>query len=364
MGLTGWLLRRTPPRPLLVTAPGGTAVRVAVERLARERGWRPATAPADANLLVVAGVGLDVTRVWQAIPAPRVRVDLVPGADVAGELAAAVAALHDVSRQRREAAQPPSVDPTVHTAHMPEADHAPGGGSSGQEAHDEHGSHGEHGGHAEHPGHAAHGGHAGHDMSGMELPGGIAMAERAEDRDGLMLDQLTFPLGPALPLWPAGLTVHTRLQGDVIQSATVELLPPGEPFWRHHPQARRLDACARLLALAGWEDAARTADTLRDRALAGEPASIDRWARRVRRSRTLRWLLTGVGAAPVAPEPCQGDALDRLHRWLDTGLLPDRRDTQWAVEHLPALLTGTELATARLTVASLALDLDLLGGTP
>jgi hypothetical protein len=357
-----------------VTAPGGTAVRVEVERLARERGWRLAHAPADANLLVVAGTGLDVTRVWQAIPAPRVRVDLDPGSDVAGKLAAAVTALHDVSRQRREA----TPDATVHKAH---ADHGtpaehgyhtdhhgpaePAGhsGHSEQGGHAAHTGHSAHGSHSAHSSHSAHGGHAGHDMSAMELPGGIGMADRAEDRDGLMLDQLTVPLGPALPLWPAGLTVHTRLQGDVIQSATLELLPPGAPFWPHHPLARRLDACVQLLALAGWEDAASTAATLRDRALAGEPAPIDRWARRVRRSRTVRWLLTGIGTAPHAPPSLHGDAIDRLYRWLDTGHLPDRHDTQWAVDHLPALLTGTELATARLTVASLAIDLDLLGGS-
>lgn len=324
MDVTGWLLRRTPPRPLLLTAPGGTWARVAAERAVRARGWRFAWSPAAANVLVVAGAGLDVTRVWAAMPAPRVRVDLVPGTDVASALDAAVTGLHDVARQRGEASAAP-------TEHEP----------------------------AVHHGHTMHEHGHGHDMAGMDLPGGIPMADRAEDRDGLMLDQLTVPLGPALPLWPAGLTVHTRLQGDVIQSATIETLPPGESFWPGRPLARRLDACARLLAVAGWADAATSAETLRDTALAGEPAPVERWAKRVRRSRTLRWLLRDVGIAPT-----KGDALDRLYRWLDTDQVPTAQDTRWTLDHLPGLLTGTDLATARLIVASLDPDLDLLADTP
>jgi hypothetical protein len=182
-------------------------------------------------------------------------------------------------------------------------------------------------------------------MAGMASPGGVPMAGRAPARDGLMLDQLHVPLGPALPLWPPGLIVHTRLQGDVIQDATVEVLDgTHDSFWAAHPVARRLDASARLLALAGWVDAATTAQRLRDQALDGtaphEP--LRRWATRVRRSRSLQWLLAGVGRTE------SGDALDRLHGWLDR-----RDEPQWTVAALPGLLAGTELATARLIVASL-----------
>lgn len=74
--------------------------------------------------------------------------------------------------------------------------------------------------------HDMHGGrgnmHADH--QGMEMPGGLPMADRGEDRDGLMLDQLHVPLGPLLPDWPAGLVVHTTLQGDVVQAARIEIL--------------------------------------------------------------------------------------------------------------------------------------------
>lgn len=197
------------------------------------------------------------------------------------------------------------------------------------------------------------------------MPGGIPMADRADDRDGLKLDQLHVSLGPALPLWPAGLIVHTRLQGDVIQHATVEVLASGHgSFWTSHPAARHLDSSARLLDLAGWTDAAAVARRLRDDALDGIPVpAVQKWARRVRRSRTLRWLLAGIGNAPDAPAPLAGDALTRLYRWLDMAEgLVGAAETQWVVDALPNLLAGTELATARLIVASLDPDLDVLAG--
>jgi hypothetical protein len=361
--VTSWLLRRTAPQVLLLTAPGGTEARLAVERLVRARGWRMALSPAQANTLIIAGADHrfedHARRVWDALPAPRVRVDVPTAADAAAGLDAVLEVLHDTARQRTEATRAePAPEPTTHTDHMaeePHDDHADHGG------HDDHAAHGEHAGHAAHGEHAAHGGHAGHDdhaahgghdhhMSGMEMPGGVPMADRAEDRDGLTLDELHVPLGPALPLWPAGLIVHTRLQGDVIRHASVEVLAGGhDSFWSHHPVARDLDSCYRLLAVAGWEDAAMTAQRLRDDALAGNDPDVRRWAARVRRSRTLRWLLSGVG---VTGE--HGDALDRLYRWLDTTTEPDR--TQWRVEALPALLDGAELATARLIVASLDLE--------
>jgi hypothetical protein len=322
VGMTSWLLRHTPPRPLVLASPGGTGARLAVERYAREHGWRLALNPAEANMLVVAGEGLEpyATRVWQAVPAPRVRVDAVEGMAVAAELSAAAGLLLDVNEQRKQAG----------TRHTPIAqEHA----DSGHDATVDHGEHSGHGGHDHH-------------MAGMELPGGVPMADRAPDRDGLMLDQLHVPLGPALPLWPPGLVVHTTLQGDVIQDATVELLG-AETFWAPHPVARRLDACACLLALAGWTDAAVTAQRLRDAALDGDlpEAPHEKWTARVRRSRTLRWLLTGLGRTPA------GDALDRLHHWL--GLTTELHETP--VDDLPALLEGTELGTARLIVASLDL---------
>jgi len=392
VGVTSWLLRQTRPSVLVVTAPGGTAARVAVERYARERGWRLALNPAEANVLVVAGGGLEpyASRVWEAIPAPRVRVEVVGGTEVPAELAAALELLHDPDEQRKQAQPAETPTPEHDHAAMNHAgheehdgsgspgdaaahddpshaspgepidrahrgDHSGHSGDGGHEhadnaahpAHDTHSHHGDHSHHGSHSGHGSDSSHGGHDhhMAGMELPGGLPMADRAPDRDGLMLDQLHVPLGPALPLWPPGLIVHTRLQGDVIQDATIETLDgTDDSFWAPHPLARRLDASARLLALAGWVDVATTAQRLRDQALDGttpdEP--LRKWASTVRRSRTLRWLLAGVGQTET------GDALDRLYGWLDL-----RDEPQWTVDTLPSLLAGTELAAARLTVASL-----------
>lgn len=329
MDVTAWLLARTPPRPMVVAVPGATATRVAVERAVLARGWRPALNPAETNILVVAGQAswLEpyLRRVWDSVPAPRVRLE-IPGPFDERLLDDALAELRDPERQRAHRVEPA-------------------------------------------------------DDLAMTVP----MADRAPDRDGLTLDELHVPLGPVLPYWPAGLIVHTRLQGDVVLSATVEIAGTGadrpeaevdaggalvgrdqrggDAFWLDaDPAARRLDSCARLLALAGWPDQAVTAQRLRDEILDGGPAAgLGRFARRVRRSRTLRWLLAGVGPVQDGPETLAGDASTRLDGWLDDHRpLPRPDDTRWTVEHLPELLTGTELASARLVVASLDPDLELL----
>ncbi|MFI9812729.1 hypothetical protein [Saccharothrix variisporea] len=316
MGLTEWLLRRTPPRPFVVAAPGGPLTRIAVERFCREHGWWPARSAAEANLLVVAGPANPelepyLDRVWDAIPAPRARADIAIASDVPEALTEAVERLRDVPRQRAETARA--------FAEMGEGAHEMSCGSGMPDQHDHHG----------------------HDMSGMEMPGGMPMADRDDDRDGLKLDVLHVPLGPALPDWPEGLVVHTVLQGDVIQSAEVEQIGHSGQTVEVPGLVHRLDSAARLLSVAGWRDAANTARRLRDQAPAGAPgAGMERWAERVRRSRTLRWTLAGVG------EHDGGDALTRLYGWLagEDSLVP--------LEVLPRLLVGRELAEARLVVAS------------
>lgn len=224
-------------------------------------------------------------------------------------------------------------------------------------------------------------------MGGMELPGGIPMAGREPDRDGLMLDVLHVPLGPVLPDWPAGLVVHTTLQGDVVTAASLEVTgAPGngdrddgpDGFWAHRPRARAADSCARLLAVAGADDAAAGARRTRDELLAGPEGehggprrAVTSWARRVRRSRVLRWSLAGIGSVPTGAGPpvhLRGDTLDRLHRWLDVvehgpgpetpGPEAEAEATRWTLDVLPGLLTGTELAVARLTVAGFDPDPD------
>jgi hypothetical protein len=322
MDLTTWLLSRTPVRPLVATTVGGTGVRLAVEREMRRHGWRPALNPAEANLLIVTGPADPamtpfVEAVWEQIPVPRARASLETPAEVAG-------ALSEAERRMR--------------------------------SRDEHSGSG-------------HGDHR-HDMGDMEMPGGIPMADRADDRDGLKLDRLAVPLGPLLPAWPPGLLVRTTLQGDVIQEATAEAVLTAAhgpaPFWdsvtSDRIAARRLDSCARLLTIAGWEYAAVTAARLRDDLLSGADieARFARWAKRVRRSRVLRWSLTGIGAHAGS------DALDRLTHWIgqatDAGASDSTatEDPAEILDALPSLLAGTEFATARLVVASLDPDLERL----
>jgi len=200
------------------------------------------------------------------------------------------------------------------------------------------------------------GGH-GHEM---EMPGGLPMADTGEDRDGLMLDRLHVPLGPVLPDWPAGLVVRVVIQGDVIQDAEVEVLDAGSRavFWDEpgRAAARELDALSRFLGVAGWADAAARARRARDQLLAGTDtqevaASVVALVRRVRRSRTLRWLIRGIAAGPV-------DVAARLeHRMaaIEFAVAGDRpgQTSRCAMSDLPQLISGAELAAARLVVAVL-----------
>ena len=98
------MLRQTPPRPLLVNTPGGTEARLAVERQVRERGWRFAASPAEANLLVVAGPAAHalepyLDRVWRSIPAPRARADIPTALDALTRLEEAVDRLRGDRRE-------------------------------------------------------------------------------------------------------------------------------------------------------------------------------------------------------------------------------------------------------------------------
>lgn len=571
MGLSAWLRQRAAIAPLIVTAPGGTGARLAVERVVREKGWLAAQTPAGANLVIVAGTPAAdfeayLLRLMATVPEPHERVDITEADDAVAKLTTAIARMRSIdsaqaiadtaspasnhrghedadagtgptdgdhepaqhhtaghehaseARGHHDIAHSPSghdADPGhEHPARqhgMPQEEPGPGGATppyhvdeshraepstgaeeevpqddsaaasrdrpnpagnahehrshehdhdmgkaggshprgntgpdrspppvahghpghehgdaSGAHHHDhrndqaEHVSHGgespshagmEHGGtgHDNHGGrehHSEHGGHEhnGHDM-GMALPGGLVMADRAPDRDGLMLDVLTLPLGPVAASWPSGLALTTRMQGDVIDEVTVSVLSPSahlDPFrvrpWLHasegvpmtvgegerYSAAWRFDSAAALLAVAGWRDAAAVAYRLRDELLNGETPEhlqkrLDRWARQVSSSRVLRWSLRRVGhiaEGPEVPAELVGDVHDRLLRWVhDIANLGPRGETplepgeyvknrvacaRWIVGSLPDLLRGVEVAEARLIVASLAPDVELL----
>ncbi|GAA3693196.1 hypothetical protein GCM10022224_068440 [Nonomuraea antimicrobica] len=336
MGVRGWLLRRAAlrPRVLVAACPYGTRARLLVEAEVAARGWAFALSPAQAGVLAVCGTPGDelseaVRVVWGELPEPRALVSAAPDAS-AEEVALAL-------------------DGAVETL-------AEGGGGGFERA----------------------------------AYGEVAMAGRGPDRDGLKLDRLHVPLGPVLVDWPAGLVVETVLQGDVIQEAAVRAVSAGETgaaFWPPTScagagagrwAARHLDGLTRLLGVAGWLGAALEARRLRDLLLAGGggrevAGDCERLARRVRGSRVLRWMLRGlgtVGHGTGVPGWMRGDVLDRAYRWADAGAravggpagdgCAPGTEAAVALSLLPELLTGTELAVARLIVASLDPDLERL----
>jgi hypothetical protein len=361
---------------LVVEVPGWWRTRAEVERAVLRRGWSLAFAPADADVLVVCGevgprLGEAVELVWHQMPGPRVRVDVREYDDVAALLEEAHSDLLDTDHHRQDARHRPAA-----TDLLAEADEQDAGGHEGME----------HGGHEgmEHGGHEGmdHGGHEGMDHGDMDMsPGGVPLAEGGEDRDGLEMDVLQVRLGPVLAHWPPGLVLRCSLQGDVVTEAQAELLDAGHPRHDHGArQARQLDNIASLLALAGWDDAAAEARSLRDLALlpGSEPtarAGVERLRRKVRRSWTLRWSLRGVRPLSEVdvhhlglPPDAVGDTYDRLIGMLDRATGDDgpaaagdaaahrpHPDRTFAPDRLDRLVTGLDLATARLVVASIDL---------
>ncbi|MFI6496779.1 hypothetical protein [Nonomuraea typhae] len=373
MGLRGWLLRRAAVRPpvLVVAGSYGTRVRLLVEAA----GWPVARSPASAGVLVTCGAdGASAEAagvVWADMAGPRARVVL--GRDATG---ARVRAALEEAREVL-AGWDAGADPGIGWV--------PGGGDSHERScgggPPDEGSHerscgggppdegspgmpGEegHGCGAGMPAGDGHGSGSGHEHH-MGSPGGLPMAGRGPDRDGLTLDRLHVPLGPVLADWPDGLVVETVMQGDVIQEARVRLpdsagsqgarsfwdepwlaAAAGEPVTRDAAERRRaaahLDSLGRFLAVAGWPAAAGSARHMRDRLLWAsgsegsygfygsegsggfdvEDGSDDklvagyaRFARRVGGSRVLAWMTRGLG--PLEPA-ADGDVLGRVHHWL------------------------------------------------
>ncbi|MFI7579324.1 hypothetical protein [Kocuria kalidii] len=376
-------------RVLVVEVPGRWATRVELEQQMLRRGWRPAWTPADADVLAVCGApGPELTelveRLWEQMPGPRVRADIASPGAVRSALDAAAALLLDTPHHRtdaRERAQEPEVPEDSE-------DGGPGGMDHGGM---------DHGGH----GGMDHGGHEGMDHGDMDMaPAGIPLAQGGEDRDGLEMDVLHLPLGPVLPFWPAGLVLRCSLQGDVVVDAEASVVDaevdhaeddaeddagsgaagatgprPGPAF----AAAVRCDRAEALLALAGAEDAAARARRARDALLRGDEDAardaVERLDRTVRRSWLLRSSLRGVLPLDRSdleghglPPHCRGDAHDRLLSLVERAreaiggaepALADGRGVPWAGVPwtvVPQLVTGLELASVRLAVASLDLD--------
>ncbi len=438
MELTRLLLRLSVPRAFVFTVPGSTAIRLTVERALRERGWAEALSPADADILVVCGDGqvamkAMTDRVWDQIPSPRSRIRILTPEAVPAQLDEAKSALLDLDAMRidattREQEQAVAVESASGAMNMSAAahDHAAMGGSPG--GHDHGADHdraamtmpvGDHdhgamdmsdAGQEQAPMDMPEGGqdHAATDMSGgdhdqgsdhddMGMVGGLAMARRGDDRDGLKLDQLHVALGPVLPDWPAGLVLRLVLQGDIAQSAELEVMGEngGGSFWisadddatdeARFGAAAAADSLQRLLAVAGWRSAALTGRWLRDELLSSEPDAPShprfvRWIRRVRRSRALRWSTNGLGIVDATElnKELRGDATARWIRWTDEILAVAAPSsggsiavgssattgraarTRAAISLLPSLVTGQDLSSVRLIVASLDPDIEAL----
>ncbi len=371
-----WATRR--PHVLVVTSPGGTAARLAIQAALRSVNGTSAMSPAETDLLVVAGspgpeLSAVFDEVWAQVPQPRARVTVTEPRDCPAQLADALAELARSDRTTESTARPAESSAT--------ADHGDMGGHDGGDM----------------------GGMSGDDMGGMEMPGGLAMAHRAVDRDGLRLDVLHVPLGPVLPDWPAGLVIDVELQGDVIQAARRRLLParvPVAPYWSGDALAdeflrvaAHLDSLARLLAVCGWAGAAAEAAVLGAAVLADPVAShhrssFDRLSRRVERSRSLRLATAGLGrlstadvarlelSGPAARAVAGGgDAAARCRTWLveidralagqlvapGQGPRGDRTTGSSAVLAAAVeLMDGLDLAGARIVLASLDPDTDEL----
>ena len=417
--MTGLLLRAGAARPhvLVAAMPGGTAVRLAAEEQLRRRGWPAALTPADADVLLIAGapspdIAAAMEAVWAAVPVPRARARVTRPDEVAAMLDDAQAELAIGAPQWL-----PNGDGAIlPTGHGGGADAQSGSHSRHEIAGSDDDVSGSRHSRDTKDGDGMGGHHHDHDMGAMEMPAGLPMAERGEDRDGLKLDRLHVPLGPVLPDWPAGLVVRLVLQGDVVQHAEVSAMglvedagsfwtepwrgaAAGEPVTTDVAARRRaaahLDSLARFLAVAGWGDAVATARRLRDDTLGGRPApslgpAVRRLAARVARSRVLAWSTRGAGmlrpdeaAAAGVTGPAGragGDVTARYRCWcreladltaafddrsrLDPVVLEPPRGrldgTGALVAVLPRLLEGTELALARLIVASLDPDIDEL----
>src|SRR5699024_5871642 len=94
-------------RVLLVEVPGQWAGRVALERQMLDKGWRTARTPAEADVLAVFGTpGAElaplVSRLWDQMPGPRVRIDITTGADLDIALNDAESSLLDTVHQAQD----------------------------------------------------------------------------------------------------------------------------------------------------------------------------------------------------------------------------------------------------------------------
>lgn len=354
MGLTRWVADAAVKRVhvMIIEAPGSALLRMRTEAAATARGWVVASSPANTDALLICGVpsktlaGL-IDAVWGQIPAPRVRATVPDAPDLPSILDAVPDDLRDTGVQRARAGTvSTNTQPAASTRTM-DMDHS---------GHDMY-----------HSGHDME--HSGHDMD-MTGPGGIPLAEGSVDRDGLEMDATHLTLGPISADWPAMLSLHCTLHGDVVAEAAVEWLTVDEvPAASARDDAARLcDSAARVLAVAGWGPMAARSRRVRNDILGDVPldeirSRLATLTRRLEHSKTLAWSTEGI----VVPEA--GSPRDALIGWLrtcrslidsptppPTDQMLHPLDKAATGELIRAAVVGQELSTVRLIVASLGVE--------
>ncbi|MFC4350896.1 hypothetical protein ACFOW6_04995 [Fodinicurvata halophila] len=179
-------------------------------------------------------------------------------------------------------------------------------------------------------------------------PYGRPMAMPDDDiRDGLQLDAFTAEFGPFLPTFPPGLVLKLTLQGDVIQTLTME--HPPFPQSDETSAAGALRRAARLMRLIGQPARAERLQRLAMQIAHGEkPGAADN-------ARALpRWVLASIPAG-LGVTVDSGDVRARLTRTLDAlhaSSADYRQTTIPADARLDRLLAGLEWHEAMLVLAS------------
>ncbi|MDG6110309.1 hypothetical protein Daura_21790 [Dactylosporangium aurantiacum] len=392
-GLARWAGKR--PHVLFAVAPGATRTRLAAEAQLTRIGGVVAESPADADVLLVVGspgseLAGAIDEVWRQMPGPLARLQVAEPQEAADALRRAMSDLSaDIGHKDR-------VDEWADAGSEQHDGHDQQSVEDGSEEHDDAGASGEHGEHGEHG-------------DAMQMPGGLMMADREADRDGLKLDVLRVPWGPVLPDWPAGLVVDLLMQGDLVQRVDARVLPAAAEastlYWSdadadgRRVAASHLDSLGRLLATAGWPAMACRVRQLRDAVLTCAPADrlrgeLARVDRRLRRSVGLRWATDGLGVLTadaaerldVDGPACRavgdgGDVSARWRRWLsdadrllageavhESGPRGDSRGDRPASAALltaaEELMAGLDVAAARLVLASFDPDPDELVQMP
>lgn len=153
------------------------------------------------------------------------------------------------------------------------------------------------------------------------VPYGRPMTERADGRDGLKLDYLPVRVGPLFAPFPVGLALDVKLQGDVIQEATLENFADAwVSEWSIFDRAMQAPMAIRDLevararshlhwlseavAVAGAASLSERILRFAQRVAPGDGDEIRALERSLRRRGFLGWNTRGVGV--IGPDMLQG----------------------------------------------------------